>query len=116
MAGEFHALVEQAEAVSRKLPAESRDAYFQLVLFPVKASAQVAQLYLAVGKNHLYAEQGRAATNDVAAEARALFQADAELSAKYNHELAGGKWNHMMDQSHIGYTAWNDPPQNVCRS
>ncbi len=28
-------------------------------------------------------------------------------------ELLNGKWDHMMDQTHIGYTAWNDPPANV---
>jgi hypothetical protein len=27
--------------------------------------------------------------------------------------MANGKWNHMMDQPHIGYTAWNDPPKNI---
>jgi hypothetical protein len=26
--------------------------------------------------------------------------------------MAGGKWNHMMDQTHIGYTYWQQPPQN----
>ncbi|HSN09513.1 MAG TPA: hypothetical protein VLS85_10755, partial [Hanamia sp.] len=24
----------------------------------------------------------------------------------------GGKWNHMMDQTHIGYTYWQQPPRN----
>ena len=43
----------------------------------------------------------------------ALFQADADLSAEYNHTLAHGKWDHMMDQTHIGYTGWHDPPTNV---
>jgi hypothetical protein len=42
-----------------------------------------------------------------------LFQADADLSAYYNHVLAHGKWEHMMDQTHIGYTFWNQPPVNV---
>ena len=51
----------------------------------------------------LYAAQGRASANDYAAQARA-FQADADWSATYNHTLAGGKWDHMMDQTHIGYT------------
>jgi hypothetical protein len=27
--------------------------------------------------------------------------------------LAGGKWNHLMDEVHIGYTSWNGPKQNV---
>jgi hypothetical protein len=27
--------------------------------------------------------------------------------------VAGGKWNRMMCQSHIGYTSWRDPPENI---
>ena len=42
-----------------------------------------------------------------------MFARDAELSDEYNHKLLDGKWNHMMDQTHIGYVRWNDPPVNV---
>ena len=42
----------------------------------------------------------------------ALFKKDQDLSDYYNKELAGGKWNHMMDQTHIGYTSWDPPRQN----
>jgi hypothetical protein len=110
---EFQSAVNQAEEIYGKLPENYRDAFFQLALFPVKASAQVTQLYVTVGQNRLYAKQGRASTNDLAAQARALFQADADLSANYNHTLAHGKWDHMMDQTHIGYTFWNEPPKNA---
>lgn len=105
--------LKQAEEIYAKLPENDRDAFFQLVLFPLKAPAIVTQLYIATGKNHLYATQGRASANDYAQEARKLFQADADLSAYYNHTLSAGKWDHMMDQSHIGYTSWRDPPANV---
>src|SRR5439155_5198971 len=44
--------------------------------------------------------------------ARELFQQDAELADYFNHKLAGGKWNHMMDQTHIGYTGWQQPESN----
>ncbi len=110
---EWQDITMQAERIYDALPPEERDAFFQLVLYPVKASALVTELYVTVGKNRLYASQGRASTNDLAAKARALFQADADLSAEYNHKLSHGKWNHMMDQSHIGYTGWHDPPANV---
>lgn len=110
---EWRKITDQAVLINKLLPAEQRDAFFQLVLYPVKASAQVTELYVTVGKNHLYANQGRASANEWAAKARALFQADADLSAEYNHSLAHGKWDHMMDQPHIGYTGWHDPPANV---
>ena len=60
-------------------------------------------MYVAAGKNKLYAAQGRAGTNDWAKKVRDLFQADQELSDYYNKTLADGKWSHMMDQTHIGY-------------
>jgi Glycosyl hydrolase family 115/Gylcosyl hydrolase family 115 C-terminal domain len=107
---EFQRLTERAEAIYAKLPQDTKDAFYELVLYPVKASAVVNQLYIAVEKNRLYAQQGRASTNDLADEAERLFREDADLSSYYNHTLAGGKWNHMMDQTHIGYTFWNEPP------
>ena len=110
---DWKAITDKAEHIYALLPEEYRDAFFQLVLYPTKASAQVAQLYVATGKNQLYATQNRASANVVAQQATALFQADAALSNEYNHKLGLGKWDHMMDQTHIGYTSWRDPPQNV---
>ena len=110
---DWQAITDKAERIYSLLPEESRDAFYQLVLYPTKASAQVAQLYIAVGKNQLYANQKRVSANVVAAQVRALFKADADLAVEYNHKLAHGKWDHMMDQSHIGYTGWHDPPANV---
>ncbi len=110
---DWRELAEQAERISRELPADRRDAFFELVLYPVKASAIVNELYITAGKNRLYAAQGRTSTNDLAKQARALFQEDAKLSDQYNHTLLNGKWNHMMDQTHIGYTSWNEPPLNA---
>ena len=110
---EFKAITAEAEKIAGQLPENQRDAFFELVLHPARASEMVTELYITVAKNHLYAAQGRASTNDLAAQARVLFQADADLSNQYNHALAHGKWDHMMDQTHIGYTSWRDPPVNV---
>ncbi len=107
---EWQSIVDEAEDIYKKIPANQRDAFFQLVLYPTKASAQVAQTYIATGKNRLYATQGRVSANEWADKAGSLFKQNAELSAYYNHVLAGGKWNHMMDQVHFGYTHWYDPP------
>ncbi len=113
VAADYHALAARAEALYAKLPQEQRAAFFELVLYPVKACATVNELYYAVARNRLYARQGRASTNAMASEARRLFAQDATLTREYNEELVGGKWNHMMDQTHLGYYAWFDPPLNV---
>jgi hypothetical protein len=113
VSAEFQSVVNQAVQIYAQLPENYRDAFFQLVLFPVKASGQITQLYITAGKNQLYGKQGRAGTNDLADQARTLFQVDADLSYFYNQTLAHGKWDHMMDQTHIGSTSWNEPPKNV---
>ncbi|MDD1750116.1 MAG: glycosyl hydrolase 115 family protein, partial [Methanothrix sp.] len=110
---DYNKLACEAEQIYNALPAEYRDAYYQLVLHPVRACANLNELYVTVGRNRLYARQGRAGTNDLAARAIYLFDRDAEYSHYYNKTLAGGKWNHMMDQTHIGYTTWQQPKENV---
>ena len=109
---EFQTITARAEKIYRQLPADRWDAFYELVLFPTRASALVNELYLAAGKNALYARQGRASANDWAAETRALFHTDTNLMNYFNQTFANGKWNHFMDQSHLGYTTWRDPPQN----
>lgn len=111
VAADYNRLVEKAERIGAALPDRYRDAYFQLVLHPVLASANLNELYVTAAKNRLYAEQGRAATNETAQKVKALFEKDAGITDRY-HNLAGGKWNHMMDTPHIGYTSWRQPPQN----
>jgi hypothetical protein len=101
-------LVVRAEHVYDDLPEEQRAAFFQLVLYPVKASAGIQELYLATGRDRLYALQGRASTNLQADRARMLFRADADLVRAY-HQLNGGKWDHMMSQAKLGYTSWQQP-------
>lgn len=110
---EYRDIAARAERISAALPAARRDAFFQLVLYPVHASAVVNELYVTAGMNRLYGLQGRASTNDLAARARQLFQQDAELVRRYHEDISGGKWNHMMSQTHLGYTYWNQPPRNV---
>jgi hypothetical protein len=113
---DFKIIADRAQAIYDNLPADRRDAFYELVLFPTKACALVNELYLAAGKNELFAKQGRASANDFADETRALFQADTNLMAYYNHTLAGGEWDHFMDQTHLGYTTWQDPPHNSLRA
>lgn len=106
-------ITKEAEQIQQELPPGYRDAFFELVLYPVKASAIVNELYITAGENRLYATQGRVSANDLATRAHALFAEDAALSSEYNHQLAHGKWDHMMDQTHIGYTFRNQPPLNA---
>jgi hypothetical protein len=110
---DYNALAARALKLRDRLPAAQRDAYFQLVLFPILACANLTELQVTVGRNSLYAAQGRAGTGRLAKRVTELFEHDAELTRQYHEVLAGGRWNGMMCQSHIGYTTWRDPPSNL---
>ena len=110
---EYQKLVEKANSVNEKLKPEYKDAFYQLVLFPVLASANLNELYVAQAKNQLYAEQGNVAANDYGEKVKTLFEKDAELTNYYHAQIANGKWNHMMSQTHIGYDNWQQPEKNV---
>ena len=112
VSAELTALVEQAEFIYEELPRRYRDAFYQLVLHPVKSVYANNELYNATAKNRLYAQQGRADSADYATRARDMFALDAALTERF-HKLKGGKWNHMMSQTRIGYTHWNNPPANT---
>jgi hypothetical protein len=109
---DFRILAEKAEQINNLLPVGMRNAFYHLVLFPAKASSIVNELYFNAGKNALYGGQGRAATNELAEKTEKLYSADTSLMGYYNRMFAGGKWNHFMDQTHLGYKTWADPPEN----
>ncbi len=100
----------EAEALRQylSLPENARDAYRQLLLFPIQALANVYDMYYAQAMNHkLYAE-GNPEANVWADRVEKCFERDSILCRGYNKEIAGGKWDGMMIQKHIGYTEWND--------
>ncbi len=111
MVAEYSKLAKKATELKEKLPTEYHDAYYQLVEHPITASANLNELYLAAEKNRLYASQGRASTNMYAQVVKDLYLKDSMIT-KYYHELANGKWNHIMAQTHIGYTYWQQPRFN----
>jgi hypothetical protein len=109
---DYKTLVEKSQTIYNKLPERYKSAFYQLVLSPVELCSNLNEMYIAAGKNALYAQQGRASTNQYAEKVKELFFKDEELTKEFHEELAGGKWNHMMDQTHIGYTSWNNPQYN----
>jgi hypothetical protein len=74
---DYDALLSAAEAINNRLPADRHDAFYELVLYPVKASALLNHVFL--GTDSAEALQRIAAETDY-----------------YNNVLAGGKWRHLM--------------------
>lgn len=87
-------------------------AYDQLVEIPVEACANLYRMYYAQAMNKRFATKNDAKANAWADEVERLFQSDSLITARY-HALNNGKWNHFMQQMHIGYKSWNDGKHNI---
>ena len=101
-----------AERIEKQLPQEYQSAFYQLVGYPLWATQAVYELNHSQALNQRDARQDRATTSDSGAAVSAWFERDQALAERY-HTLADGRWNHMMDQPHIGYVHWRNPPANV---
>ena len=110
---DYNLLAKKAKDLKQKLPRDYHDAFYQLVEHPIIASANLNELYLATEKNKLYATQGKVIANTYAEKVKELFVKDSLMTKYYHEELANGKWNHMMSQTHIGYDNWQQPRFNV---
>lgn len=110
--GEYCRLALDAEGLGRTLPDSLQSAWFQLIGYPVMASSNLYDMYYAQAMNNRLALAGDPLANVWGARVEDTFRKDAELTARY-HAVNGGKWNHMMDQVHIGYTSWQQPEENV---
>ncbi len=100
----------EAEALRQFISLEPayRDAYQQLILFPIQAMSNMYQMYYAQAMNLYLAQRNNPEANLWADRVEQAFRRDSVLCAAYNHDIANGKWNGMMTQKHIGYTSWND--------
>lgn len=100
----------EAEALRQylSLKPDYRDAYKQLILYPVQAMANLYEMYYAQAMNHALHAAGNPEANPWADKVERCFARDAELSTDYNEVMSGGKWKNMMIQKKIGYTSWND--------
>ena len=108
VADDYARLERRAVRLYDEIPAEARDFYRQLILFPVQAMANLSAMYYAQAMNQYLAKAGSPDANEWAAEVKRCFERDSVLCRYYNKEIAGGKWDGMMTQKHIGYRSWND--------
>ena len=91
-----------------EVPAEARDAFRQVLLFPVQAMANLYDMYYSQAMNQYTAKAGLPDANQWAEKVEKCFKRDTQLCQYYNKVMSNGKWNGMMIQKHIGYTNWND--------
>jgi hypothetical protein len=99
--GAYDALTRRMELVERETSAPLRDALFELVGYPVRGAALAnarffyAALY-AANRAESNRDRDPAAAQVFAARSRAADARLMEETRRYNEEIAGGKWRHIV--------------------
>jgi hypothetical protein len=105
---EWSDLQSEAVKINSFLPAEDKDAFFQLILHPIWAFTNLHSMYRKVALNKDAYKNKSPLVNEYADAVKYCYERDSLITLEY-HQLKNGKWNHMMDQTHIGYTYWQQP-------
>ena len=87
---DYKKLATEAEALSHKIPANLQDAYFELILYPVKGACLMNEKIFYADKS-LYVDKV-----ENAKKATDAYNEIKELTKRYNETIAGGKWNGIM--------------------
>ncbi|CZT52422.1 uncharacterized protein RSE6_13758 [Rhynchosporium secalis] len=110
---QWESLADDAQGVYDKLDRSAKPAFYELILQPVLGGQTVNQIYIWAAKNAHWTIQKRNSANDAATDVLKAFNKDAKLTQRY-HDLLDGKWNHILDQTHLGYTGyWQQPMRNT---
>jgi hypothetical protein len=92
----YKALAADAARIQGELPADRRDAFYEMVRYSLDSAAAINERQLSLDKTVAYAGQHRASANQYAARAAAADARIRENTRVYNDVTAGGKWKHMM--------------------
>ncbi|KAI1191810.1 hypothetical protein F5B17DRAFT_381113 [Nemania serpens] len=110
---QWQTLADDAQAVYNGLDKAHQPAFFEMVLHPILGGQIIHQVHIGAEKNAVYANQHRNSANDMISNVLARFQADGELTARWDDNL-DGKWARILDQTHFGYDGyWQQPMRNV---
>ncbi len=91
------------------IPEHLKAAYFQLVHYPVKASAAMNRKILYAQKARLYARYQLPVAAEYGKKAIAAYNEITALDYTYNKDMLWGKWNGMMDMKPRDLPVFQEP-------
>lgn len=92
----FRQLQNEVKSIRELIPAHLRNAFYQLVFYPVMGAANMNHKFLAMEKAYHYAGQGRQVANDLSLLSRQAYEEILDETDFYNNTLTTGKWSRMM--------------------
>jgi hypothetical protein len=108
---EFELLRKRTDALYDAIPAEKRDAFYQLVTYPVRGSHEMNLKFLETARAQRAVSQKRKTASLHSAAATSAYNRIISETNYYNTGMSAGKWNRMMDWKPRGLAVFNMPSQ-----
>ena len=95
---QWRTIADRAKVLGERIPADLQDAYFELVLYPIRGAQMLNEMQLLSRLSLRHATIGNENTALQEGErVVALYDSLNEWTRYYNEELLGGKWEHFFD-------------------
>ncbi len=92
----YQDIIDTTEKLYENIDGNRKDAFFQLVYYPIIGASKLNQKWLYNFKNKFTAQQGRQSANYFREQSNAAFHRIEKETDYYNTKLQQGKWNHIM--------------------
>jgi hypothetical protein len=100
-------LENDAKSYYELMPENYKDAYYQLVFYPMVASVNVRKMQIYAGLNQRYCKLKSVLANRYAQLVEEAILIDQQMQSYYNDTMSNGKWQGIMSSAHIGYIHWD---------
>lgn len=94
---DYQQIEDQVEQLSQKIDLNRKDAFFELVQYPVQGASLLNKKLLYAQMYNILAALNLPSANEYSKLSSSSYQKIQQLTDVYNHQIADGKWNGMMD-------------------
>ena len=91
----YKELLKRTEFIWNEIPDVRKDAFYQLVYYPVAGSAYINKKFLYQDKAIYFRKQNRTSANTYAEKSMAAYDSIARYTDYYNNRMSDGKWRYM---------------------
>lgn len=110
---EYQKLINETKRIGKNITYNRKDAYYELVSYPVNGAANLNHKWLYSYKNQFAANQGRSSAELFGKKSIEAFKSIQKETAYFNNDLQNGKWNHIMSMSPRHLPVFSKPSVSV---
>ncbi|WBL21641.1 glycosyl hydrolase 115 family protein [Zunongwangia sp. HRR-M8] len=106
---QYQQLVASVDSIKNQITNNRKDAFYELVYYPVKAAAALNKMWLYAYKNKFVATQNRESAKYYAQKSAEAYEAVAQMTSYYNDSIQNAKWKYIMNKSPRNLPVFDQP-------